>query len=303
MLKGMELRHLRYFVAIADEESMTRAGARLHVSQPTLSRQLRDLEDELGVALFDHGARAIRLTSVGRVFLEEARASLKRAELAVETVRAVAGGGRRRINVGYSPSPSFDLLPSTLRYFHKTNPEVTVQLHDFSGSKIVRCLLSGELDLALTVWGSSCVRAGLALEELRRIPLVVALPAQHRLVKASKLNAKRLLTEPLITYTRADYPDYHERIARWFAPFKRQPDIVEEHDSIGALLASVAAGRGVALVAQTLDGSLNPDVAFRPVFPPPSPIRLGIVYLKKKTVPLTTFHFIAAAKRAKSTLE
>ena len=294
----MELRHLRYFVAVADEESMTRAGARLHVTQPTLSRQLRDLEDELGVTLFDHGARAIRLTSAGRVFLEEARAALQRAELAVETVKAVAGGRRGKINVGYAPSPSVDLLPPTLRYFHETNPAVTVQLHDFSGSKMVRCLLSGELDPALAVWGPSFARAGLALEELRRIPLVVALPSQHRLVKASKLKTKQLLTEPLITYTRADYPDYHERLTQWFAPFKRQPKSVEEHDSIGALLAAVAANRGVALVAQTLDGYANSDVTFRPVSPSPSPIRLGIIYAKKKTVPLTTVNFIAAAKRA-----
>ncbi len=299
----MELRHLRYFVAVADEESMTRATVRLHVSQPTLSRQLRDLEDELGVALFDHGARAIRLTSVGRVFLDEARAALQRVDLAIQTVRAVAGGRRGKINVGYAPSPSLDLLPPTLRYFHETNPKITVQLHDFSGSKMVRCLLSGELDLALAVWGSSFAKAGLAFEELRRISLVVALPAPHPLVKASKLNPRQLLTEPLITYTLADYPDYHERITRWFAPFKRQPNIVEEHDSIGALLAAVGAGRGVALVAQTLNRYVNSDVTLRPVSPPLQPIRLGITYLKRKTVPLTTVSFIAAAKRAKSTGE
>ena len=198
----------------------------------------------------------------GRVFLEEARAALQRAELAVDTVRAVAGGKRGKINVGYASSPSLHLLPPTLRYFHETDPEVTVQLHDFSGSKMVRCLLSGELDLALAVWGSSFARAGLAFEELLRIPLAVALPAQHRLVKVSKLNSKQLLAEPLITYTRADYPDYHERIAQWFAPLTRQPNIVEEHDSIGALLAAVAAGRGVALVAQTLNESSTRTLHF-----------------------------------------
>src|SRR5580765_1284190 len=89
---GMELRHLRYFVAVAEEQNVTRAAARLHVSQPPLSRQIRDLEDELGVALFEHGAKALRLTEAGKVFLVEAREVLKKAEEAVQTVKAVASG-------------------------------------------------------------------------------------------------------------------------------------------------------------------------------------------------------------------
>ena len=173
------------FVAVADEESMTRAGARLHVTQPTLSRQLRDLKDELGVRLFDHGARAIRLTSAGRVFLEEARAALQRAELAVETVKAVAGGRRGKINVGYASSPSVDLLPPTLRYFHETNPEVTVQLHDFPEAKsCVACSAASSISRS---------RSGALFCERRTHPrrastysLVVALPARHPLVKATK---------------------------------------------------------------------------------------------------------------------
>src|SRR5438445_4169669 len=100
MLVWMELRHLRYFIAVAEKENMTRAAAQLHVSQPPLSRQIRDLEDELGVALFDHGAKAVRLTEAGRVFLNEARAVVERANEAVHLVKAVAGGKRGEIHVG-----------------------------------------------------------------------------------------------------------------------------------------------------------------------------------------------------------
>src|SRR5947208_2289421 len=124
----MELRHLKYFVAVAEEQNVTRAAARLHVSQPPLGRQIRDLEDELGVALFDHGAKSVRLTEAGRVFLTEARAVVQRADEAVQTVKAVASGQRGEIHVGYAPSLTVELLPRTLRYVQEANPGVRVQL-------------------------------------------------------------------------------------------------------------------------------------------------------------------------------
>src|SRR5258707_6282348 len=114
MLAHMELRHLRYFVAVAEEQNVTRAAARLHVSQPPLSRQIRDLEDELGVALFEHGARAVRLTEAGRVFLTEARAVVQRADEAVPTVKAGANGQRGGMPVGYAPSLNEGLLSRAL---------------------------------------------------------------------------------------------------------------------------------------------------------------------------------------------
>src|SRR5881296_1286221 len=111
----MELRHLRYFVAVAEEQNVTRAARRLHVSQPPSSRQIRDLEDELGVALFDHGAKAVWLTEAGRVFLTEARAALQRVDDAVHMAKAVASGQRGEIHVGYAPSLAVELLPEALR--------------------------------------------------------------------------------------------------------------------------------------------------------------------------------------------
>ena len=136
----MELRHLRYFVAVAEEQNVSRAAKRLHVSQPPLSRQIRDLEDELGVALFDRGAKAFRLTDAGRVFLTEARAILQGAEGAVQMVKDVAGGKRGEINVGYAPSLMVKLLPRALRCFRKSNPGVRVRLHDLSTQEMLRGL-------------------------------------------------------------------------------------------------------------------------------------------------------------------
>src|SRR5579863_6215004 len=100
----MELRHLRYFIVVAEEQNVTRAAARLHVSQPPLSRQIRDLEEELGVALFKRTAKSVELTAAGKIFLTEARAILQRSNEAVQTVRAVASVGRGQVRVGYAPS-------------------------------------------------------------------------------------------------------------------------------------------------------------------------------------------------------
>src|SRR5205809_6498780 len=164
----MELRHLRYFVAVAEEQNITRAASRLHVSQPPLSRQIRKLEDDLGIALFDRDAKAVRLTEAGRVFLTEARIILQRAKEAVELAKDVAGGKRGEIHVGYAPSLTVELLPRALRYFRESNPGVRVQLHDSSTAEMLRGLIDGKLHVALLVQVSPKVLAGLVFEELQR---------------------------------------------------------------------------------------------------------------------------------------
>ena len=152
--KQMDLRHLRYFVAVAEEQNITRAALRLHVSQPPLSRQIRNLEDDLGIALFDREAKAVRLTEAGRVFLAEARIILQRAKEAVELAKDVAGGKRGEIHVGYAPSLTVELLPRALSYFRESNPAVRVQLHDFSTQEMLRGLRDGKLHAALLVQAS-----------------------------------------------------------------------------------------------------------------------------------------------------
>src|SRR5579864_3131494 len=117
MLAPMELRHLKYFVAVAEEQNVTRAAARLHVSQPPLSRQMRDLEDELGVSLFEHGPKTIRLTPAGRVFLDEARAVLLRADQAIHAARASSATHQAELEVAYAPTLTVEILPAILRQF------------------------------------------------------------------------------------------------------------------------------------------------------------------------------------------
>src|SRR3974390_3316512 len=128
----MELRHLRYFIAAAEMENVSRAALRLHVSQPALSRQIRDLEAELGFPLFERSAKSVRLTEAGKIFLAEARAVMQGADEAVSRARAIANGDRAELHVAYAPSPTVRIIPATLRAFQAQMPDVRVRLHDAS---------------------------------------------------------------------------------------------------------------------------------------------------------------------------
>ena len=300
MLARMELRHLRYFVAVAEEQNVTRAAARLHVSQPPLSRQIRDLEDELGVALFDHGAKALRLTEAGRVFLTEARAALQRVDDAVQMAKAVANGQRGEIHVGYAPSLTVEILPRALRAFQKVNPGVRVQLHDMSTQEMLRGLRDEKLHVALMIQTSAKVMNGLVFEELRRYAVCVAAHPAHPLARARKVGLEQVATERLITYTLADYPEYHAWLADLFAPLKRPPHIAEEHDSSTSLIASVEAGRGVALVQQGFDCLSGPRLKVHPLVPAPPPFVVGVAYRKESSSAAAVANFITAVRRAKA---
>jgi DNA-binding transcriptional LysR family regulator len=294
----MELRHLRYFVAVAEEENVTRAAARLHVSQPPLSRQIRDLEDELGVALFEHGAKAVWLTEAGRVFLVEAKAVLKRVDEAVHVAKAVGKGQSGEIHVGYAPSLTVGLLPRALKYFQETNSGVRVQLHDLSTQEMLRGLRDGKLQVAMMVQVSPKVMGELAFEELARYAICVAVHPMHPLARARKIGLEQIAKERLIAFTLADYPEYHAWLAGLFAKFPRTPQIVEEHDSVTSLIAAVEAGRGVALVSQCLDCLAGPRLKIRPLHPAPTPMVVGIAHRKEAKPPVA--EFIAAAKRART---
>src|SRR5947207_1144409 len=242
----MELRHLRYFVAVAEEQNVSRAAMRLHISQPPLSRQIRDLEHELGIALFERGSKPVRLTEAGRIFLSEARTLLQRTEDAVQTAKAVAGGERGKIHVGYAPSLTVELLPRALRYFRNSNPGVRVQLHDLSTQEMLRGLSDGNLHVALLVRVPPQALAGLVFEELQRQPVCVAMHPAHPLARERRVGLEEIAKERLIAFTRADYPEHHAWITDLLAPLNGSPQIVEEHDSITSLIAAVESGKGIA---------------------------------------------------------
>src|SRR5437879_11906498 len=144
---AVELRHLRYFVAVAEMENVPRAALKLHVSQPALSRQIRDLEDEIGFSLLERTAKSVRLTDAGRAFLDNARALLQNADGAVTKARAAASAEPTELHVDYSPTPTAKLLPKILRPCQRAMPSVHVRLHDWSNEENVAGVRDGRLNL------------------------------------------------------------------------------------------------------------------------------------------------------------
>jgi DNA-binding transcriptional LysR family regulator len=272
----MELRHLRYFIAVAEEENVTRAAVRLHVAQPSLSRQIRDLEADLGLALFEHGARSLRLTDAGRQFLAEARAVLARLEEGVRSTRAVVDGEGGEIRIGYAPSLAVELLPRILRQFQRERPRVRVQLHDLSTMEMLRGLRDGSLHLALLVRMRGMEIGDLHFEEIERHAVCVALHPSHPLARLSQLRLEQLAGERIIAFNVENYPEYHRWLAHLFSGLAKPPRIVEEHDSATSLIAAVEAGRGVAMVSQRIDCLSGQRLKVLPLWPAPLPLVIGI---------------------------
>src|SRR5258707_3482128 len=171
----MELRHLRYFLAVAEALNFTKAAALLRVAQPALSRRVQDLEDEIGVDLLKRSPRGVVLTAEGKVFLDKTRHILKLVDESVETVRALARGEYGELHVGYAPSPTVEILPPALAAFQKAVPRVRVLLHDLSSDELFTDLQNGMLELAIMVPPADDQTAGIQFEVLRTYPLCVAM--------------------------------------------------------------------------------------------------------------------------------
>jgi DNA-binding transcriptional LysR family regulator len=251
----MELRHLRYFIAVAEEQNVTRAAARLHVSQPPLTRQIQDLEAELGVTLFKRTAKTIRLTDSGRVFLREAKAALRRVEAAVATVRATAIGHGCELHIGHAPSATADFLPAVLRAFHKKRPGMQVTLHDMTATEMLDGLSSGRLDAGFLVKPERRLPRGVHFQTLRTYAMVVAMTPSHSWAKRSEVNVSEILKEPLVAYSRRDYPNYHRLLVRVLGPRIKKRPLAEECDSGPSLIAAVESGKGVCVIPSFLSST------------------------------------------------
>jgi DNA-binding transcriptional LysR family regulator len=283
----VELRHLRYFVAVAEAENVLRAATqKLHVSQPAVSRQIRDLEEELGAQLFERTGKSVRLTDAGFLFLKEARAVLERTDEAVRTVRAFAQAGETELHVGYGPALRAQIVSPALRAFQREMPKVHVKLHDWSNEKIVTGLRDGRLQLAFIVRPSKRGEfRDLRFEELLREQVRLAVPPNHPLAQRRSVSLADAVKEPLVGLTREDFPDYHVYLAAIFAPVKNKPRLIEEYDSITSVISAIEAGTGLGLAVDALGYSFGSRVKLLRLTPEPKPLSFGIAARKGKLSP------------------
>ena len=290
----MELRHLRYFVIVAEEQNVTRAAERLHVSQPPLSRQIRDLEDELGVELFRRSAKSLALTEAGKIFLIEARAVLLRVDKAIETVRMVARRDRGSLRIGYAPSLTAEFLPRALRLFEAERPGVRVALHDLSSEECLQRIADGKLDLALTVPRRGLRDKSLKFESLTRYAILCAVGLDHPFAKKRAVTLAEIRQQKLMVYSHEDYPEYRDWLSTLFKDFN--PCNTEEYDGVIGLIAAVEAGRGVAFVASSASCLAGPRLRLIPIRPPLGDITVSV--LTQVPPPPLAEKFILALKQA-----
>jgi DNA-binding transcriptional LysR family regulator len=294
----MELRHLRYFVTVAEEQNISRAAARLYVSQPPLSRQIRDLERELRMTLFKRTPTAIELTEAGKVFFMEAKAVLQRVDDAVELSKAAGSGRRGQVRVGYAASPTVEVLPRALRIFKQTNPGVSVHLRDMSYQDMLKRLREGSLDVALPVSVSPSDFTGLVLEEIGRYSVRVVTHLKHRFARTRRVSLNDIAREPLLAFRRQNHPEHHVFLAKIFASQVKLPAIVEEYDTASSLIAAVEAGRGVAVVFRTIYFLAGRRLAVKPITPEPPRFPISVAYRKDEAT-AATLAFVEAIRRSK----
>lgn len=253
----MELRHLRYFIAVAEEGHITRASERLGIQQPPLSQQIRALEKELDVQLFRRKPRGVELTDAGVAFLERARAILDQVERAFATTRRTARGEQGRVVVGFTSSAPFHpFVPRVIRAFREMSPLVSLVLEESGSSELVQGLLNEDIDAAFIRSPVADV-VGLVVRPLLEEEMLVALPAGHALTSTDPANAAPLVlsalaNETFILYKRPGGPGLYDTIITACRGAGFSPRVGQEAPRIISTLNLVAAGLGVSIVPASL---------------------------------------------------
>lgn len=258
---SMELRHLRYFLAVARERNFSEAAKTLHIAQPPLSRQIKQLEEELGVQLLDRSARPLVLTEAGEFFRVHAQQLLARLDDISSETHRIGRGSRRRIGIGFVPSMLYGFLPEAMRRFRLENPDVEVVLSELTTIQQMEALKAGHIDIGIgrLQIDDGEITSDLILEE----PLVVALPASHPLLRRDALRLVHLASETLILYPAKPRPSFADHVLKLFRECHIEPETTVESNEMQTALGMVAAGVGITLVPASVQKLQREDVAYR----------------------------------------
>lgn len=269
----VELRQLRHFVAVAGDGGISAAARRIGLSQPALSRQIKALEEDLGVVLLDRGARSFTLTPAAEILLTDARKLLEFCDGMTSRVRSAASGLPLRI--GYSPSLAGDFLPFAIESFTQIHAGVRVSLHDASSLEMQQALLAGKLDLMVTV---PCgAPDSIQWATLRECGWRLAMSPRHDLAAVETVTPSDFRNIRLLLYDRHEYPDYWSRVTGFFKEHGVQAKVAGELDGISSLAAAVEANLGCAIVAETtrLVSDSGERIVTRSMAPQPEPITVA----------------------------
>lgn len=296
----MELRQLRYFVAVAEEGNISRAAQKIFLTQPALSRQIKALEEEIGQCLLERQAHSIRLTAAGEILLHEARELLAHAEQTIERVRAAGKGARLR--VGYAPSFAAGILSVAVSNFTQTHPDSQIELFDFSTKEMLAGLEDDKLDIAITLRREDEAR-GLKWEPILKTSWSLAVNRQHPLAKLKRVAPADVGKGPLVILRRSEYPEYWDRVGDWLRAVKQRPRIAGEYDGADSLMAAVEAGLGVALVSNSI-GRLYPGrTCLKPLSPVLPPVCIHVGYRTSRSNDKVLMVFVEELRSAARSLK
>ena len=292
----MELRQLRYFVAVAEEGGFSRAAERLHISQPPLSVQIRNLERELGMHLFERSNRGVSLTAAGQVFFEEARgvlARLERARLrALQTDRGEAG----TLSVGFVSIADYGILPPALKSFRARFPRVEVQLHELTTDAQIHALRDARLDLGIAL--APVDEPDLEFESVTREELVLAAPAAHRAIKGGgPVDLRTLSKESFIIPPRDIAPGLYDLTIGHCRSFGFVPRVTQQARQMQTVIGLVSCGMGFALVPASVRNLKRTGVQYRPLHGRPARVEMGVLRLRGAGYPARE-NFVSALVRA-----
>ncbi|MNJ27302.1 LysR family transcriptional regulator [Pseudomonas alkylphenolica] len=256
----MELRHLRYFRVLAQTLNFTRAAELLHIAQPPLSRQIRQLEETLGVDLLER-SRPLRLTEAGRYFYEQSAMLLDQLEQISEGTRRIANSERQWLRIGFAPSTLYDLLPELIRQL-RSNQELELGLQEMITLQQVEALKAGRIDIG---FGRIHIKdPAIDQQVLREDPLVVALPCGHPLI-GQPIDLVRLAFEPFVLYPATPRPSYADHIMALFSSQGLSVQVIQWTNELQTALGLVAAGLGITLVPASVQRQHRDDIVYAPL--------------------------------------
>ena len=261
----MELRHLRYFVAVADELSFTRGAEKLRIAQPSLTRQIRDLEEELGVQLLDRTKKRVLLTRHGESFLQGAKRLLGYSAEIVQSVHDLDRKASAMINIGYVPNPFHRALPATLTQFEKNFPEISVNLFGMSPTEQVSAIKAGKLDIGFVGLVPPTNEPDLQVQFVASYPAVLLLPKRNPLAKKAIVKLAGVGSLSFIALSEKCYPGYERWLRGSCEKLGLKCKILQIVDTESALLQAISSGLGVALLPDQIKDAMHENIVIKPI--------------------------------------
>jgi len=297
----MELRHLRYFITVAEELHFGRAAERLFIAQPPLSQQIQQLERDLGVMLFQRTSRRVQLTAAGEAFLREARHILAGVESAVQSARRAARGEEGWLGIGFAASATYDLLPAVLHDFREQYPDIQLSLMELNAAEQAQAFVDRSIHVgfARPYIESPENVVGSVLRE----PFLVALPETHQFTNRETLALYELANEAFISFPEQPAPSYAEVVRRVCEEAGFTPRVVQEVREMQTAISLVAAGIGIALLPASVQNVHRIGVVYKPVKEPAPRTELAVVSRRDDPSPvLKNFLLIVQSQVASRSL-